>query len=105
MKDYIAAIIIAGLLVIVGIVLQTSKAYIMAQLEALINLAENAIRGSNLGEEKKKWVLEHFDTQSKILKDWASRAIDQIVAKLNKTGNWLYFYGEGAATNDETGSN
>lgn len=101
MKDYVACILIAAVVLIFSVVLKAGKEYLLAILEGLINTAEKAIEGSNLGPEKKRWVLEHFKAKSAVLQKWADKAIDEIVARLNATGNWFYNYGTGANTYDK----
>lgn len=55
----------------------------------LIQQAENAVKGSGMGEEKKALVLKNLDAAGVKITQEVEELIDEIVDKLNQTGAWL----------------
>lgn len=69
--------------------LQNKKTEILFAISTLVQKIESEVKGSNMGEEKKRRVMNELRIQGIKINAFVSKAIDDIVAYLNKTGGWL----------------
>lgn len=88
-QDLCLALILAGVCAIAAYLLRTKKQQILAILADLIQKAEQAVQGSKMGTEKKALVIAQLEAMGITVRDWMSRAIDEIVALLNARKAWL----------------
>ena len=90
--DYME-IVVSGIYLIAVILLATllrnHKASVLQYTAQLIQSAEQAIQGSNMGAAKKALVLAQLEAAGIEVNSWLSTNIDQIVAQLNAHGAWL----------------
>lgn len=90
--DYME-IVVSGIYLIAVILLATllrnHKASVMQYTAQLIQSAEQAIQGSNMGAAKKALVIAQLRAAGIEVNSWLSTNIDQIVAQLNAHGAWL----------------
>jgi hypothetical protein len=88
-KDLALALILAGVCAIGAYLLRTKKQQILAVLADLIQKAEQTVRGSGLGGEKKAMVLAQLEAMGIKVTAWMSQAIDDIVKYLNERQAWF----------------
>lgn len=90
--DYME-IVVSGIYLIAVILLATllrnHKASVLQYTAQLIQSAEQAIQGSNMGAAKKALVIAQLRAAGIEVNSWLSTNIDQIVAQLNAHGAWL----------------
>ena len=90
--DYME-IVVSGIYLIAVILLATllrnHKASVLQYTAQLIQSAEQAIQGSNMGAAKKALVIAQLRAAGIEVNAWLSAAIDKIVAQLNAHGAWL----------------
>ena len=90
--DYME-IVMSGIYLIAVILLATllrnHKASVLQYTAQLIQSAEQAIQGSNMGAAKKARVIAQLRAAGIEVNSWLSTNIDQIVAQLNAHGAWL----------------
>ena len=90
--DYME-IVVSGIYLIAVILLATllrnHKASVLQYTAQLIQSAEQAIQGSNMGTAKKALVIAQLRAAGIEVNSWLSTNIDQIVAQLNAHGAWL----------------
>lgn len=90
--DYME-IVVSGIYLIAVILLATllrnRKASVLQYTAQLIQSAEQAIQGSNMGAAKKALVIAQLRAAGIEVNSWLSAAIDKIVAQLNAHGAWL----------------
>ena len=70
-------------------IFQMHKQYILQLTTDLINRAEEAVQGSNMGAEKKRLVIAQLEAAGVRVTVWLDKQIDFIVAVLNAHGAWL----------------
>ena len=75
--------------VILSMLLRDHKAAVLQYTAQLIQSAEQAIQGSNMGAAKKALVIAQLRAVGIEVNSWLSTNIDQIVAQLNAHGAWL----------------
>lgn len=88
LKDVAIALILAGIFAISAWLLKTRKQQILAIMADLIQKAEEAVRGSGLGQEKKALVISQLEAMGIRVTDRLDAEIDNIVAWLNEKGAW-----------------
>ena len=90
--DYME-IVVSGIYLIAVILLATllrnHKASVLQYTAQLIQSAEQAIQGSNMGAAKKALVIAQLRAAGIEVNSWLSTNIDQIVNQLNAHGAWL----------------
>lgn len=90
--DYME-IVVSGIYLIAVVLLATllrnHKASVLQYTAQLIQSAEQAIQGSNMGAAKKALVIAQLRAAGIEVNSWLSTNIDQIVAQLNAHGAWL----------------
>lgn len=90
--DYME-IVVSGIyliaIVLLATLLRNHKASVMQYTAQLIQSAEQAIQGSNMGAAKKALVIAQLRAAGIEVNSWLSAAIDKIVAQLNAHGAWL----------------
>lgn len=90
--DYME-IVVSGIYLIAVVLLATllrnHKASVLQYTAQLIQSAEQAIQGSNMGAAKKALVIAQLRAAGIEVNSWLSAAIDKIVAQLNAHGAWL----------------
>ena len=74
---------------ILAMLLRNNRTVLLRYVTQLIREAEDAIRGSGLGQEKKAWVLAQLEAAGIRGTKWLGKQIDSIVALLNERGAWL----------------
>ena len=74
---------------LVALLLKNGKAELLRYVAHLVQEAETVIRGSGLGPEKKKWVIDQLEAAGVHGTAWLSRQIDLAVKSLNTHGAWL----------------
>ncbi len=89
LKDILLALILAMVCAIGAYLLRARKQQILTVVTDLIQKAEDAIRGSDMGEEKKKVVIAQLQAMGIKVTSWLDKQIDIIVDYLNKKGAWL----------------
>jgi hypothetical protein len=60
------------------------KSTLKNTINTLIQMAEEAIQGSGLGEEKKAWVIKQLESTGIKVTDAVSKLIDELVEVMNK---------------------
>ena len=75
--------------VILALLLRDHKASVLQYAAQLIQSAEKAIQGSDMGAAKKALVIAQLRAAGIEVNSWLSTNIDQIVAQLNAHGAWL----------------
>lgn len=75
--------------IILSLLLRNHKASVLQYAAQLIQSAEQAIQGSNMGAAKKALVIAQLRAAGIQVNSWLSANIDQIVAQLNAHGAWL----------------
>lgn len=75
--------------VILATLLRNHKAAVLQYASQLIQSAEQAIQGINMGAAKKALVIAQLRAAGIEVNSWLSTNIDQIVAQLNAHGAWL----------------
>lgn len=90
--DYME-IVVSGIyliaIVLLATLLRNHKASVLQYTAQLIQSAEQAIQGSNMGAEKKALVIAQLQAAGIEVNAWLSAAIDKIVEQLNAHGAWL----------------
>ena len=90
--DYME-IVVSGIYLIAVVLLATllrnHKASVLQYTAQLIQSAEQAIQGINMGTAKKALVIAQLRAAGIEVNSWLSAAIDKIVAQLNVHGAWL----------------
>jgi hypothetical protein len=69
--------------------LKSRKTEILFAISTAVQWAEKNVKGSKMGEEKKREVIQKLEQDGIKVTAWVSKAIDLAVAYLNKTGGWL----------------
>ena len=85
-----AWLVLAGMCAILATVLAARKQAILALVQDLVQRAEKAVDGSDMGAEKKKLVIAQLEAAGVRMTAWLSRAIDSIVAELNKKDGGMH---------------
>lgn len=75
--------------ILLSLLLRNHKASVLQYTAQLIQSAEQAIQGSNMGAAKKALVIAQLRAAGIEVNSWLSAAIDKIVAQLNAHGAWL----------------
>lgn len=75
--------------IIMALLLRDHKASVLQYAAQLIQSAEQAIQGSNMGAAKKALVIAQLRAAGIEVNSWLSAAIDKIVEQLNAHGAWL----------------
>ena len=88
-KEILFALMVSGICVIVAYLLRSQKQNILITLTNLIQTAENTVKGSGMGAEKKALVLAQLEASGIKIKTWMSIAIDNIVKTLNEQSAWF----------------
>ena len=83
-----AWLVLAGICAILATALTARKQAILALVQDLVQRAEKAVDGSSMGAEKKKLVIAQLEAAGVRMTAWLSKAIDSIVAELNKKDAW-----------------
>jgi len=102
-----AWLVLAGMCAILATVLTARKQAILALVQDLVQRAEKAVDGSGMGAEKKKLVIAQLEAAGVRMTAWLSKAIDSIVAELNKKDAWyahLAAEDKGGDTSKATGA-
>lgn len=90
--DYME-IVVSGIyliaIVLLATLLRNHKASVLQYTAQLIQSAEQAIQGSNMGAAKKALVIAQLRAVGIEVNSWLSAAIDKIVEQLNAHGAWL----------------
>lgn len=68
---------------------KTNKQRVLTQVTDLVQKAERAIQGTNMGAEKKALVIAQLEAAGVSVNSWLSSQIDVIVNTLNSKGAWL----------------
>lgn len=68
---------------------KTNKQRILTQVTDLVQKAEKAVQGTNMGTEKKALVVAQLEAAGVSVNSWLSSQIDTIVSTLNSKGAWL----------------
>ena len=75
--------------ILLSLLLRNHKASVLQYTAQLIQSAEQAIQGSNMGAAKKALVIAQLRAAGIHANSWLSAAIDRIVSQLNAHGAWL----------------
>lgn len=98
--EIIAWLVLAGVCAILATVLSARKQAILALVQNLVQRAEKAVDGSGMGDEKKKLVITQLEAAGVRMTAWLSKAIDNIVAELNKKDAWYAHLAAGDRSGD-----
>ncbi len=98
--EIIAWLVLAGMCAILATVLAARKQAILALISDLVQRAEKAVDGSGMGDEKKKLVIAQLEAAGVRMTAWASKAIDDVVAELNKKDAWYAHLAAGDKSGD-----
>ena len=81
--------ILALACVILSVLLRNNKVAVLQYAAQLIQSAEQAVQGTNMGAAKKALVIAQLRAAGIEVNSWLSAAIDRIVSQLNAHGAWL----------------
>jgi hypothetical protein len=84
LKDIATSLALAGVLAVGVWLLKTRKQQLIITLNNLIQMAEEGIKGSGLGETKKAWVIAQLEIIGVKVTDTVSALIDELVDIMNK---------------------
>ena len=87
--------------ILLSLLLRNHKASVLQYTAQLIQSAEQAIQGSNMGAAKKALVLAQLEAAGIQINTWLSVAIDKMVQHLNESGAWLAHQTEQAVAGQE----
>ena len=68
--------------------IKSNRQRILQAVESLVQEAEETIKGSGLGAEKKAFVIDRLEAGGVKVNEWLSSQIDFVVAALNSKGAW-----------------
>jgi hypothetical protein len=88
-KEIVITLLIAGALALIAYLLRAKKQKLLTLITKLVQEAENKIKGSKMGEEKKARVITQLQETGVKVTDGVSKAIDAVVAYLNEKSLWL----------------
>mgnify|MGYP001370494843 CR=1 FL=1 len=88
-QDLLMTLLLLALCGIAGYLLRTNKQRILEMTTKLIQMAEDSVQGSGMGEAKKQLVIAQLEAAGIRVNAWLSAQIDVIVATLNSRGAWL----------------
>lgn len=86
--NLLLTLVLAGVCGIGAYLLRMNKQNILRYVTELMQKAEEAVKGSGLGAEKKALVLAQLEAAGIKVKAWMSKAIDDIVKELNAKNGW-----------------
>ena len=88
-KDIVLTLVLVMVCAIGAYIIKSYKQRILEVITDLVQKAENAVKGSGMGTEKKAKVIAQLEAMGIKATVWVSDAIDKIVAYLNKKSGWL----------------
>ena len=98
--EIVATLVLAGMCAILATVLATRKQAILAMISDLVQRAEKTVEGTGMGAEKKKLVIAQLEAAGVRVTAYMSKAIDDIVAELNKRNAWYAHLASGDKGSD-----
>lgn len=97
-KSIAVELAFAGMLGIAAWLLKNRKNQLIAYINSLILMAEEGIKGSGLGVQKKEWVLTQLEIIGTKVTPTVDALIDELVAIMNDKQSSLTSAAEQAAT-------
>lgn len=86
--EIIVAVCFVLLCMVLAEVIKSNRQRILQAVERLVQEAEETIKGSGLGAEKKAFVIDRLEAGGVKVTAWLSAQIDIIVSALNAKGAW-----------------
>lgn len=86
--EIIVLMCFALLCLVLSQLVKSNRQRILQAVERLVQEAEETIKGSGLGQEKKAYVIDRLEAGGVSVNQWLSSQIDIIVATLNSKGAW-----------------
>lgn len=86
--EIIVALCFMLLCLVLAQLIKSNRQRILQAVESLVQEAEETIKGSGLGAEKKAFVIDRLEAGGVKVTAWLSAQIDFIVAALNSKGAW-----------------
>lgn len=86
--EIIAALCFVLICLVLAEIIKTNRQRVLQTVERLVQEAEETIKGSGLGSEKKAYVIDRLEAGGVAVNEWLSKQIDFIVAALNSKGAW-----------------
>lgn len=86
--EIIAALCFVLICLVLAEIIKANRQRVLQAVESLVQEAEETIKGSGLGAEKKAFVIDRLEAGGVKVTAWLSAQIDFIVAALNSKGAW-----------------
>lgn len=86
--EIIVALCFMLLCLVLSQLIKGNRQRILQAVESLVQEAEETIKGSGLGAEKKAFVIDRLEAGGVKVNEWLSSQIDFVVAALNSKGAW-----------------
>ena len=86
--EIIVLMCFALLCLVLAQLIKSNRQRILQAVERLVQEAEEVIKGSGMGAEKKAYVIDRLEAGGVSVNQWLSAQIDIIVSALNAKGAW-----------------
>ena len=86
--EIIAALCFVLICLVLAEIIKANRQRVLQAVESLVQEAEETIKGSGLGAEKKAFVIDRLEAGGVKVNEWLSSQIDFVVAALNSKGAW-----------------
>ena len=86
--EIIVALCFMLLCLVLAEIIKSNRQRVLQTVERLVQEAEETIKGSGMGADKKEYVIDRLEAGGVAVNQWLSSQIDIVVAALNSKGAW-----------------